>query len=350
MLPKDEQYKVFIYYVGSNFKLGYAYLSPLPKEVRGTKDRFSSFNIYEDGDKLKWKDFGAGGEFGGDALDFIQVMERNVNDVKQAYRFYLKNIKNNNIIKDKLVLEQSQRHKKFISSKKDPIVHYTDKFTPSELAFWTGHPFHVSIKRLLRKRIYSLEGIDWGDGLVSYREGDKPCFVFDLSERGDMSVWKMYNPFAEDQKRNKWKSWNLHKIPFEDYYLLPEKMETFILCSGKKDSIITEVCFDDKVNCGSPTAEGSYRSLLPHVPEINSRAKNKFILFDGDKAGIKAANDLSEMTGWKPIIFDYPIKTGLRYHTAIKLKLPLRTKDVSEIVDNYSYRKLYKIISNEIYN
>ena len=347
LLTQEDQYKIYTYYVGEGFQLGTAYLSPLPQSVRGKRDRFSSFNIYKtQHGNLRWKDFGGGGNMRGDALDFIIIMEQDIQNLPENLRFHAalnffdQVIKNNRLVGQKVILEQASKHSIAKSKKTDPIPHYDEELTVSELMYWEGRPLYISESHLRLKRVYGLRGIDWGNGPTGGSTYDDPAFIFDLSEKGDMSSWKAYRPLTK-KKRQKWKSWNLSAIPFEGYYLLPDEGKELLFTSGYKDGMVAE---NDGWVCGNPTGEGAFRSILPYQNELNQRFERISILFDGDEAGIKAAQNLHELTGWRIINLDYPIKTGKRLAYAKKHGLSLYTKDLAEIVENYNYALLNNIL------
>lgn len=349
-LTKEDQYRIYNYFVGSAFELGIAYLSPIPVEVRGKKDRSSSFNIYETRfGNLRWKDFGGGGELAGDAIDFIihMVLDIYMLPDKQKFRaavnFYTESINRNKLLTNQIILNQASKHSIGKLRKVTPIPSYDQEFTNSELLYWDGRPLYISKSHLICRRLYALRGIDWGEG-VTFPSTDKdPAFIYDLSEKGDMSSWKAYRPLTKD-KRFKWKSWNLNIIPFEGYHLLPGYGESLILTSSGKDGMVAE---NLGFTCGNPTGESAFRSILPYQRELNRRFKNIYICFDGDSAGIKGAKNLAALTGWKIIFIEYPKFTGKRM-AAVKrwnLKHPdiIRsefTKDLAEIVENYNYAEL----------
>lgn len=350
-LNREDQYRVYTYYVGEGFQLGTAYLSPLPLHVRGKRDRSSSFNIYETrSGNLRWKDFGGGGELRGDALDFIIVMQPEIYNLprerqfKAAMAFFESQIKHNRLLTPKLILQQETRHSISKRNRTDPIPHYDKEFTNSELQYWCDRPLLIARERLEARRVYGFRGIDWGDGVKFPSTAEDPAFIYDLSEKGDMSSWKAYRPLTKN-KRYKWKSWNLSDVPFEGYYLLPESGEYFMFTSSYKDGLVAE-----RLGwvTGNPTGEGAYRSILPIQNNLNCRFDTIFILFDGDSAGISAAKNLAELTGWIPLFLDYPIKTGKRLWFAKKNNLSLYTKDLAEVVENYNYRFLARLINEAI--
>lgn len=342
-IPKEDQYKVYTYFTGRIFKLGIAYLSPLPKHVRGKRDRFNSFNIYEDGAKIKWKDFGRGGEFGGDIFDFIEVMHDAINSFDQAVTFFKDTILKSRTLTDEILIEQERAYKTAAATKKEPRVETDQRFTYYELEVWQKKLL-IPKSKLIAERIYGLRGIDWGNGLSNPSTEDDPAFLYDLSEANDFSSWKAYRPLTKDKKQ-KWKSWNLKNIPFEGYYLLPEKNETLMFTSGKKDGMVASIAYNNpNISYGNPTAEGSYQSIVKHKDELNSRFPNIRILFDGDAAGIKAANLMSELTGWEPIFLNYPKCTGVRLSFRQREGLPEETKDLAEIVENYNYNTLREFL------
>lgn len=345
-LTKEEQYQVYTYYVGTDFKLGTAYLSPLPQSVRGKIDRFSSFNIYETvNGNLRWKDFGGGGEMFGDAIDFIIFMEPNIKSLPSKFQFkaalthFKQKIRNSVFVSPNVILDQINKHTINKNKQIKPVPKYDLEFTKSERAYWCDHPLYIDFKELVDTRTYALRGIDWGNGLMYPSTDTDPAFIYDLSENGDMSSWKTYRPLTKDRRR-KWKSWNLTKIPFDGYFLLPETAENLLFTSGRKDGYVAKKALEDESDSwafGSPIAEGAFRSILPYQNELNGRFKNIYVLFDGDSAGIKATNAFVELTGWIPIFLNYPIKTGKRLKNALKSKY---TKDITEIVESYNYKRV----------
>lgn len=345
-MTKEDQYKVYTYLTGKIFKLGVAYLSPLPDHIRGKRDGYSSFNIYEKNDKIKWKDFGVGGEFKGDVFDFVKIMVEGINTYDQAKDYINNMILKSRTFTDQILQEQEKRYRaSTVAANKEPKVYHTTEFTRWELLYWS-RKLKITKPILIKNRIYGFRGIDWGSGIFNTSTNNDPAFIYDLSEKGDLSSWQIYRPLTKDKKK-KWKSWNLKDIPFSGYYLLPETNKNLIFTSGKKDGLVLEMCLNDSnYSFGNPSAEGSYSNLIKQKDEINERFDNVWVLFDGDSAGIKAATKLCELTGWVPIIFEYPKFTGIRLKQRKENNLSLITKDVTEIVENYSYKYLFKILKN----
>lgn len=345
-LTEKEQLKVYIYFCGSNWKFGKSYLSPVPEHVRGKRDRFNSFSIYERNGKIKWKDFGSGNDLGGDALDFIEAMVDTVNNAYQAKKYFDDNIKYSQLTNRQLE-SKLKSTTKYSSNDPNPVPYYVGKFEDYHLSYWKDN-YDIDESFLKAKRVYPHLGIDWGNGkIIDQSIKTNPGFYFDLSKQGDMTSWKWYKPYENKSIGKKFKSWNISIIPFEGYYLLPEKMERLLFCSSRKDSFISEKLGEYS---GNPSSENAWHSILRSdiKSEIDERVDFKFILFDGDMAGYRSTLEFSKDSGWNPIWIDYPIKTGERLRKAKLEGEKLFTKDLAEIIENYDYDYLYKIFKQTL--
>lgn len=337
-LSLEEQRKVFNYFVGE-FEEGVAYISPIPEDVRGSKDHNSSFNIYNNGKgKLVFKDFGSGG-ISGDAIDFIRLMRDEVDSLKSAIDFYNNRIKMSSIA-TQILLKQCSESSINKRVKAIPVPEYSTDFTDYELDYWDR--LRIEKDLLIEKRIYRLERIVWSNG--NYREGSvegNPAFVWDNSKDGDMSSWKSYYPLHPDKKK-KWLSKIDTNVPGEGYFILPDLGDLLIITSSYKDGLVLS---NVGYTCFNPSGESAWRKILKS--DVNESLRKRFqrivILFDGDDAGIKSANKFSEESGWEAIHLDYPI---IPYGGTIKGRE--YTKDVTEIVENYSYSKLLRLLRKEL--
>lgn len=336
-LNKEQQLEILIYYFGSNFELKRAYVSPLPEEYRGKRDCSPSFNIFydEQNSKYKWKDFGAGG-LSGDVIDLIEIKEPSVTGYRSALEFYRKNIKGSFGIGDKLV-SIGRKH----SSKKNfkPEVKVRE-MTAGEKKFWTGPPLLITEDKIRRRRINALKSLQWGGKFTEESSRHDPAYIIDFSEKGDLSSWKLYRPYTRNSKK-KWKSWNTTAIPFEGYFSLPDDGEVLFFCSGTKDSLTCEMCNPNNWAAAAPFGEGAWRKILNFKYELEQRFDRIFILFDGDAAGIKAAKQFSNETGWNALYLDYKSAGKIRGKWI---------KDISEVVEVKGYNLLKNLILEEIWD
>lgn len=343
-LTKEEQMKIYAYFIGVNFQLGVPYLSPLPTDVRGSQDTSSSFDVYEcpkDG-RIKWWDFGGGG-MGGDAWDFIQAMNPRVKNLKDAKKFYERRIKHTRHFPDTELKQSTLNRSSGARQNLEPVIHDIKDINDREWDYWND--LYIDPYWLMQnKRVAVLEGIDWGDGRLVHRsKPDDPIFVYDLSKAGDYSSWKAYRPLAKEfgEPEKKWKSWNLTPIPSENFYILPESGDVLLYTSGRKDGfMLSDYNFNGNqfpMAIDNPVAEGSWRKILPHIPELKQRFKYICVLFDGDKAGLKASEDFCS--------------DGNLINLTPHFQYPEGLKDLTEIIEStYDFDYLDGLFTNCLQN
>ena len=326
-LSKIEQLKIYKYLLGE-FQFGTPYKSPLPKELRGSTDKSSSFNIWETKDeKVLWKDFGGGG-ISGDAFDLIVALRPDVKNYYDAVKFYKSRIKNSQIINDSVMRKSYEQIKKHRT--KDPIVEVNEEFQQFELDYWSR--FKIFNDQLKFNRVYSCAGIDWGNFQTPPSNESQPSFIYDLSSDRSLTSWKYYAPSLTVGVKSGWASWNLSSIVAEGYYFLDwDSNKDFVFSSGGKDRMVFNNLGYASLNS---TSEASWRKLLPIIPQIKASFRRVFTIYDGDAGGIRGMEKLYEETGIPYYILNYPEGT----------------KDVAEVVEKYGYEVLQELINERICN
>ena len=296
VLARVSDYEVFSYYMGGDFRIGRAYLSPLRYEKR------PSFCIYTGPQGLCFKDFG--GQTGGNCFRF--VMELYSISFFESIRRVAEDFKLIGNSGQKMDVPERVKVEKVIE--KPPSTFKIDyrPFRASDIQFWRS--YGISPKTLAKfdvmacRRVLLIEG----DRIkCSVFEGKgNPTYSFGIGSRH-----KIYKPF---DTKIKWLS-NTNVTDIQGYKQLAEKGKVLIVTKGLKDVMLL-----DELGY-SAIAPQSETSFIPAslIDSLKSRFDKIFIWFDNDTVGIEAATKLSHKYMIKPIF------TG--------------TKEQKDVSDYYKY-------------
>lgn len=125
---------------------------------------------------------------------------------------------------------------------------------------------------------------------------EKYAYAFTEYKEGKLSL-KIYQPFS---KRFKWCSC-MDASVISLWTKVPEQGDRIIICSSLKDALC--ISCQLYIPAVAPQGEG-YNISMSAANELKRRYKKVFISFDVDKAGIKGAKRLSEITGFPFVVPD----------------------------------------------
>lgn len=293
--------EVYAFFVGPD--LTQRYISPLRMG-----EKTPSLSFYERDGDLLWHDLGKTTHpKGGDAMAFVYAYYKYNQDVQSLPKALARFDKD---FRDGRFFDQPHFRKA-----KSYIPEYSTNYTDYELAYWAK--LGVSQDLLEREHVYRLESLTREDGTITKRSSPKrPCFYYHFGKG-----WKTYSPFAP--KEYKFQSSNL--LGVLEGELSIRKADVGIISSSTKDRLTLKALGYEGIN---PTGENSLKTLINRKGEINKFYSKIYVIFDGDETGINSASQLELETGWIALYLDYPEGT----------------KDVSDIVWNYSQDKLIEIL------
>lgn len=298
--------EIYYYYLGEDIYPGKKYYSPF------RNDKFYpalSFKFI--GDTLTWKDFGglelnkAVGK-NRDGLGFIIQME-NLNDRFAAEKFYLKNIKDQEVPDRVFKVEKKDRP--------EPLLEIRTDYYDFEWDWWK----FIDRDLLKPEGIFPNHLYDSGFVKIQSQPGS-PSFAYIFSR--ELNSWKLYTP---KNPEHKFKSNNVRGV-IEGYDTLPQSGEFLAITKATKDRLVYRT-YLPYFSSLAPHSENAWNEIIKRKDELNDRFENIFICFDADPTGHKNTAKIHEQTGWTPIY--KPLEWADR-----------GMKDESDIVINYGKEEL----------
>lgn len=300
IFKKVKELEIYRHFIGHDFEVGKAFLSPLRNEER------KSFGIYLTPNckyKYHYKDFNS--SFG-NILSFIcelykrpfnllfalyvinKEMNLNLDDI--IILKSLKNSNNNSLLysdnKD-IICTDIIRYEKYQNDINKIDIEFRIRTRPAQKydeEFWKKG--HIKYETLLLFNVFFTEEV-W------YRKGDSWMKLWQNNSINPIysyyfpnsNHYKHYRPFEkENQYGDKWK-WlsNCNVNDIQGYHVLPEKGNTLIITKSLKDVM---TLYELGFNAISFHAEGV------NIPEsimikLSSRFKNIICYYDNDEAGKK---------------------------------------------------------------
>ena len=330
----EHDLEIYAYYIGEEYvEIGLGICSILPAKIRNPNnpergvDRSPSFWLYEseryNKDCLKWYD--AGAQLGGDSLKLIEYME-GIN-FYEAMQFYKEKIKPST---GSLALGRNTIKK----PKNNYELILNNYYNEGELNYWKSR-YDIGEKELIAENIYSLRALYWTPGFISDSSTDMdPVFTYIYPQE----AWKIYAPLRKNINianlkeaprgyKRKWISKGISGVEYPDgYHLLPlHKVDTIYICSSKKDSMVMKKLGHYSL---AQISESSIKRFVKKWDEIKLRARNFIVIPDGDNAGTKVADTFNKK-------LNIPRKNII---------YPKGTKDPSDIVEQYGYHTLGKLL------
>jgi len=328
ILREVTEHQIYCRYWISDFKLRKKYISPIRQE------RNASFNVYEKGGKLLFKDYG--GE-SGDVWKFVQL-------ITHTYSF--------KDVVDRIAQDfgLSKEKKEFTSSEKKnywrsqiPFVdfifrkqyEFVEKEFPNmgmQIDFWTKSGItHDILQEYDTRNLQSFTLITPEGNYKTEAVPFRPLYVYVCNEKE--KIYKFYNPKALN-KKSKFKT---NRSPYDRLFGMDQItsfQDVIAFTAGEKDSL--SLFANTKIRGVCTIAE----STLPTQEQINWLEENcNFIvvLYDNDVPGVKATNKLIDI---------YPQVIPVRLS---EISLVKDVSDYCEECIKYSKRnELYELIQNTI--
>ena len=127
---------------------------------------------------------------------------------------------------------------------------------------------------------------------ISTLPADKLAYVFAEFKEGNIT-YKIYQPL----NKNGFKWFSTHdKSVISLWSKVPEFGDKLVICSSLKDALC--LWSNTGIPAIAPQGEG-YTMSETAIKELKRRYKEVFILYDTDEPGVKDAQKLSELTGFK---------------------------------------------------
>lgn len=286
VLSKVDDYNIFRFYLGEDFDFKKKFSSPFRNKGADNTPNLCFFP--GDDGKILFKDFANGK--GGDCFKFIsELFEINFHQALQR------------VDKDfgLGIQTKSDPNFKIQLSEKPDSIHKQSKliqiipkdFTSEELAYWKS--YEITEQELKNKNVFSIEKLYINKQLIpNYKKELRFAYVFD-------DYIKIYSPLSEEFK---WVSScpNEYISGFDEikYKMFNGTQDTkLIISKSVKDEIVLSKFFKDVCS----TQNESSAAITPeNINLINKgySAKEVYIAYDNDNAGIKASTYFTENYGY----------------------------------------------------
>ena len=294
---KVDDYQIFAFYIGYDFKLGESIKSPL------RRDDNPSFSVFRSGyaGKLLYKDFSTGES--GDVISFLEkLLNLNFGEV-------LKTINRDLSLGLECGPIGSARNVGFISNINMKTVKTAERvgckiginikpYSKSELEYWGKYGIDEAC--LKRYNVFSVKNLYINDTLVCTSKQSDPIFSY-VFQKDNKLTYKVYKPLSI--KRYKWTS-NTDKSVLQGWDQIPATGKVLIITKSLKDVMTLS-----QMGYAALSMQTEVSSVKPSVvEELKERFDKIYILQDFDYAGVKGANHLKKQFGFK-VFFIQSFKT-----------------------------------------
>lgn len=287
ILEKVSDYNIFKYYY-KDFKVNALISSPF------RKDKNPSCRIFlaPISGRLLFKDFGT--NFTGDVFVFLEKylnMDRHSVYDRVVVDFGLENyfrIHSDNLIKGKTPEIITQDSIKDLVQNSVNIQIKVREWNALDLGYWEG--FNVSQETLIKYRVFPISFMFINGEIYSV---DSFSYAY-LEYKDGEARYKIYQPKS---KRLKWVN-NLIEGTLSGWEQMHDKSDYLIIASSLKDAM----CIHDLgyTNVLAPQTENY--TFKPHIVEaLKERFKTIYVFYDNDEPGLKAAERMNILYGFKTI-------------------------------------------------
>lgn len=253
-------------------------------------DKNPSFGLFSpNGNKITWRDFSTGEK--GNIFELLSKMwNLSFRDtlIKIYNDFNNKNITNNLSIKTPI-------NKAHIETKSDCTLECkVREWKDYDIKYWGS--YGVPLKWLKYANVYPISHKIVIKGNNRYVFGaDKYAYAFAEFKEGKTTL-KIYQPY--NKKGFKWS--NKHdKSVISLWTKIPKTGNKICICSSLKDAL----CLWANTNIPAIAIQGEgYKISNTVISQLKERFKDIYILLDNDEPGLKDAESLSKLTGFKNII------------------------------------------------
>ncbi|WP_173431840.1 toprim domain-containing protein [Sharpea azabuensis] len=267
-----DDYTIYSYYLGANFKVGKLINSPLRSD-----DRVPSFAVFKSrsGDLL-FKDHGSGEA--GNALKFIKLY-RGIQTREELERELLRIVRKVNPSKQIV----TNNHAHLSESMPADIGIVRQPFTVTDKSYWKQ--FGISIDTLKKFNVFSIKYFLCNNVVRGTYKDTSPMYAYKVYDR-----FKIYRPLAS--KYTKWRT-NLTNEYVQGLAELPkEGGNLLIITKSLKDVMcLYEMGF-------YAIAASSETTFIPDhvIKTLRHKWKHIVILYDRDITGMKKAREYSRKT------------------------------------------------------
>lgn len=272
LLSMLDDYTIYSYYLGNDFRIGKLINSPLRSD-----DRIPSFAVFRSKNGgLLFKDHGSGET--GNALKFVKVY-KNIQTREGLEKELLRIVRKLNP-EQKIISENYSRR-----SGGDPVEIgiVRQPFTDVDKRYWKQ--FGISIDTLKKFNVFSIKYFLCNRIVKGIYKETSPMYAYKVYDR-----FKIYRPLAS--KYTKWRT-NLTNEYVQGLAELPkEGGNLLIITKSLKDVMcLYEMGF-------YAIAASSETTFIPDniIKSLRSKWKHILILYDRDKTGMKKAREYSQKT------------------------------------------------------
>lgn len=272
LLELVDDYTIFSYYLGQDFKVGKLINSPLRSD-----DKIPSFAVFRSRNgTLLFKDHGSGEV--GNALKFLKLY-KGVQTRDELERELLRIVRKVN--PEKKII--SNNHVHIGSGVQTDIGIVRQPFNEIDKRYWKQ--FGISIDTLKKFNVFSIKYFLCNSVVRSTYKDTSPMYAYKIGDR-----FKIYRPLAS--KYTKWRT-NLTNEYVQGLAELPkEGGNLLIITKSLKDVMcLHEMGF-------YAIAASSETTFIPDniLKSLRSKWKHILILYDRDKTGMKKAREYSHRT------------------------------------------------------
>lgn len=318
-----DDYKLFAYYIGGDFKLQESMCSPL------REDNNPSFSLFKGrGGGLMYKDFATGDcgdiiKFVGKlhSLSFRETLELIDVDFNLGLATSKSTVAVNKGFKTNLsinTVETAPRSSKLGVKRQE--------FTTTDMEYWGQ--YGIDKECLQKYNVFSVRFFFVNGIRVSTYSHSNPiyCYIF---LKDNKVTYKVYKPL---DKQYKWSS-NTNRTVLQGWDQLPEYADTLIITKSLKDVMVF-----NQMGYASVAMQNEVSTIKDTVvDELKQRFNKIFILQDFDYAGVSGSNKLRKLYGFTPFF----IQTFETRSNGLK--------DISDYVQargiDDAYRMIYTIIN-----
>lgn len=279
---------VYMYYWedADQYELGRAYLSPIPKHIRGADDTHPSFNLYEKDDRIYWKDYSAVSPItGGTPIDLVILMEGWVDENNsKAYHNAMTFIEEE-ILSGKKPITPPARMKKHVTEY--PNLIWSSDMEDFELEWWDQ--YYQTKEDLEFNWVYSLRQARWENGTIWQSSPDNPSFLYVFEWGSDRKPYryKIYRPY-QDKGPKKFRMYRpgatLEGLAqLIQVFKVRGRFDYLFIVSSTKDRLAMNKAGFFAIN---PTGESHHEGLTTHMPLLKKMAKHLVWFQDTDAPGL----------------------------------------------------------------
>lgn len=299
------------YYVGFDYVVGKAYVSPL------REDSNPSFALYyTKSGSIRFKDFNGDQ---GNCFDFI-ILKTGL-DFMDTLKLVIQdfNLPLGNNTPTVFPKEVTSVFKPKIVAKDRLIQFKPQEWTKRDKMYWSRYGINREI--LDNYNVFSAKYVYLDKQLIHVHSDYNPVYCYKFNGKRV----KVYRPLAP--AAGKWLS-NVDANDLQGFEQVELRTSTLIITKSLKDVMCLNSLGFESVAPQSENTRTQYemmKALAENYPKV-------FILFDNDEAGERGANSLAEYLG----------------DTSKCIYIPEGTKDISDYIIKYGTKKALELINNLI--